>query len=1846
MLTGAVLFPIAVFAGPHEQRTLPDFDKRPAAEAAPVAPEKAAAATTLRARLRGARVEIDAVSDAPEFVGSPHEFLTGPAGEGRAVPRARVQARRADEPHRELKAFLDEYRPLFGHGSEVLAGALVKRDYTNAHNGLRSVVWQQQVDGVPVFGALLQSHVTRRGELVNVASHFLADPAAAATRGTPRRAALLAAPIIPAREAVAVAARNIGEAVQAADLAPQDAPAGAEKKQSFHAAALRDATAHFTWLPMDKGSARLCWEVVLTGRKTGEMFRLLVDAETGVPHLRHCLTNYISEATYRVFTGDSPTPMRPSLATPGTAQPAEDTRALVTLSALNFTASPNGWINDGVNETRGNNVDAHLDLDANNVPDTPRPQGSPDRVFDFPLDLTLQPSTYRDAAVTQLFYWCNWMHDKLYTLGFTEASGNFQNDNFGRGGAGNDAVQADAQDGSGTDNANFSVPGDGSPGRMQMYTFSGPTPNRDGDLDATVILHEYTHGLSNRLVGGGGGISATVTMGMGEGWSDFYALALLSSAGEDPNGNHVVGGYVTKGFNGLTQNYYYGIRRYPYSTDLTKSPLTFKDIDATQASGHAGVTRSPAIGNTATEVHNMGEVWCVTLWEMRANLIAKYGFAGNQLTLQLVTDGMKLSPSNPNFLQARDAIIQADLVDNAGANKDELWAAFAKRGMGASATAPASSTSVGVSEAYDLPDDLNVTPNTGFASDGPVGGPFTVTAKTFTLKNNGAASLPWTATAPSWITLSATSGTLAPAATINVTATLNASAYALPKSVNDDTIAFTNTISARTLPRAAALYIGQPDYFTELFNAASPNDTASKTFTFTPNASDAQYSVTRIAATAFPSDTSTGTLLSLTDDSFATINLAGGASVQLYGTSYTTFYVGSNGYVTFGSGDIEWVESYVTHFNKPRIAALFRDLDPSVRGTVKWKQFADHVAVTWQGVPEYGTGVINSNNFQIAMFFDGRIRITILAKSSTKGLIGLSRGLGFPAGFVKSDFTTYPAPAIALTLPASVGEGAGVLTGQGVITLAQPTVAALTVALASGNPAAVTVPASVIVPAGQSSATFSPMVIDDTKINGTHAATITATATGWLPASRTISVIDNENTNLAITVANVAEGGTAAGTVSISGTLPAALTVALISDNPARVTVPATVTIPAGSTSVGFTTNGVDNTLTDGSASVAVTASATGFTDASGTLTVFDNDLHHFVLSAVGGAQVRGVAFNVTITAVNVDGAPLPGVSGAVNVSASGGVTVTPATATLTAGTATVALTADIFGSGITLGVADGAAHTGASNAFDVTYGVLHHFAWAAIGGPPVTGVPFPVTLTALDVAGNVIANFTGTAALDCGTPTDRTVPVAPVTTGAFTAGVWSGNVTVTQLIDAVTLRAISGAAGGESGVFDVTQPVLTVTPTAGFAASGNFGGPFTPATQTYTLTNSGNGLLQWSVAKNADWLVLSAASGSLAPGASATVTVSLDAAAVNPGGSIDLINFTNPANALGDTTRLAALSVVLPAPVLDPLPMFSGGTTRAVAWNSITGAQTYEAQCSTAPDFSAPPTSSSSSGFIAATAHTFTLLGDGPYYYRVRARHTSGAQNFDSAWSPVLTSHQSATGPAIVVTATHLTTAAVFTITGLAYDPAGIQSLTVNGVAASTTDGFAHWSADVPLAGGSNDLLIEAQNNALAPAGSTKTWNVYRATFTTDFDHDGLADAWEIQYGIDLFDPTGANGALADLSGNGVSNLLKFAFALDPHSTDISGLPVATIEPPAPATPRYLTLRYRRRLTPGPINYVIEVSSDFLTWASAPADYEEIPPAIPTGDGLSETVTVRVLPAIETPDAPARYIRVRVVVP
>jgi uncharacterized repeat protein (TIGR01451 family) len=456
---------------------------------------------------------------------------------------------------------------------------------------------------------------------------------------------------------------------------------------------------------------------------------------------------------------DSPAPLSPTTATPGSGfqAPAIAPTIVSMHTAMDAVASPNGWINDcpgGVctaNETQtiGNNVHAYLDrvggagAGGADQPDTAassvldgagKPTGNPDanaRNRDFlgtaPRDFqtgfipppqggnpeagqtatgagnngTLLVDSYRRGAITQLFYVTNWYHDQLFNLGFDEAAGNFQQTNFSGMGLGNDRVLAEAQDSSGTDNANFSTPPDGQSGRAQMYRFTGPTIDRDGDLDAEILMHELTHGTSNRLIGNGDGLLWNSGGGMGEGWSDFVALSLLNHTNADnPDAQYASGAYATYKLAGFayTDNYVYGIRRFPYSTDNSVNPLTWADVDdvTNDLSGGLppGLLTNLFNDNGGFEVHNVGEIWALTLWEVRSRIIADPAGAngdvptGNQTMLQIVIDAMKLTPINPSFTEARDALIDADCATNACANEQSIWDGFADRGLGYNAVAP------------------------------------------------------------------------------------------------------------------------------------------------------------------------------------------------------------------------------------------------------------------------------------------------------------------------------------------------------------------------------------------------------------------------------------------------------------------------------------------------------------------------------------------------------------------------------------------------------------------------------------------------------------------------------------------------------------------------------------------------------------------------------------------------------------------------------------------------------------------------------------------------------------------------------------------------------------------------------------------------------------------------------------------------------------------------------------------------------------------------------------------------------------------------------------------------------
>ena len=522
-----------------------------------------------------------------------------------------------------------------------------------------------------------------------------------------------------------------------------------------------------------------------------------------------------------------------------------------------------GWQNDGALDytvSRGNNVHAHEDQAANNSnlgvqassTTTPDPlnftyAGQP--------NYTVAPTTagFQQFAITNLFYWNNICHDATYKYGFTEVSFNFQNNNLGRGGLGGDYVQADAQDGSGTNNANFATPPEGNRPRMQMFLFNpapgtltfvvnspasiagpyaavesafspnnllgnvgprtanlvyyndvalttheacvapsnaaalngkialinrgtcnftakvlnaqaagaigvvmvnnapgppivmggGPDPtiitpaimisdvdgatiaaqlsnpfvnvtmsstppgtvNLDGDIDNAVIAHEYFHGVSNRLTGGGTSTACLQNAEQGgEGWSDYnglilttdWSIALITDGfnKKRPIGTYVLGQQPTGA----------GIRLYPYSTNISINPLTYANM---------------GVAPVGTEVHNIGEILCATLWDMTWNIIQTDGInpnffdntvaGGNSVAYKLVIEGLKLQGCSPGYIDVRNGILQADQNLYGGAHYCSIWSAFARRGMGFSASQGSSNSATDQTPAFDLPPAPTIT---------------------------------------------------------------------------------------------------------------------------------------------------------------------------------------------------------------------------------------------------------------------------------------------------------------------------------------------------------------------------------------------------------------------------------------------------------------------------------------------------------------------------------------------------------------------------------------------------------------------------------------------------------------------------------------------------------------------------------------------------------------------------------------------------------------------------------------------------------------------------------------------------------------------------------------------------------------------------------------------------------------------------------------------------------------------------------------------------------------------------------------------------------------------------------
>lgn len=213
---------------------------------------------------------------------------------------------------------------------------------------------------------------------------------------------------------------------------------------------------------------------------------------------------------------------------------------------------------------------------------------------------------------------------------------------------------------------------------IQQKAAAGPT-YLDGSVDNGIIAHEYGHGISNRLIGGPGAAGCVSSFEQaGEGISDFFSLVMTVEEGDQGTDSRGIGNYATaRNASGS------GIRQFPYSTDMSVNPRTYDDLKST-------MSVDPNTMEDVVAIYTVGEIWTSVLWEIYWGFVNRDGLdtswgdenAGNYKAARLAIEGMKMGPCNPSFIDARDAILQADETFYNGGNAGLLWTAFAKRGLG------------------------------------------------------------------------------------------------------------------------------------------------------------------------------------------------------------------------------------------------------------------------------------------------------------------------------------------------------------------------------------------------------------------------------------------------------------------------------------------------------------------------------------------------------------------------------------------------------------------------------------------------------------------------------------------------------------------------------------------------------------------------------------------------------------------------------------------------------------------------------------------------------------------------------------------------------------------------------------------------------------------------------------------------------------------------------------------------------------------------------------------------------------------------------------------------------------
>ncbi|MFC2173703.1 M36 family metallopeptidase [Acidobacteriota bacterium] len=634
----AALFPVLAggFVRPAQEGIVPDFDARERKE--------------ITASLQTPGAELEAMQKRGYLFSI--NRTTGALRSLMALDGNLLDDARSGGPIETARQAVRIHEALLGLSSEGAENLVLESHYRTKHNGIEHVWFVQSYRDIEVFNGRIGVHMDRTGRVFALSSDEIATAFPETVRAD-----------LSAWEAVRIASESVREPFTDRNL-PRELSGVASRLRIFEQSHLgAPPEARLMLFNMGR-AAKPAWVIRIDPASAFASYLVIVDAESGEVLFRKNMMLYGSGLVY---------PSDPE---------TDINRIRVDFGVT--PESPSSWLG-AADVTSGNNVHAYHDPGRAFLffcaDGTPVEIASPSafQEFHYPIDLTQSPETYRDAAISNLFYLNNFIHDYLYRLGFDEQAGNYQIDNFGLGGTAGDQVNAEAQDGwrncenlilpMAVNNANFTPSADGQPGRMQIYVWTIPTPYRDGDLDRDLVVHEYCHGLTNRLVGGPASANSLDNHqggSMGEGWSDFFANSI---AGDD-----IVGEYPT--------GWEIGIRSQPYSV----SAYTFGDLGQIYDGG--------------CEVHYDGEIWATLLWRLQNDYEMIYGTTGRGMFEQNVVDSLKIMAARPSFLDARDAMVQAAI--NNGEDRCLVWQMFASRGMGTDASVAGNGCDQ-VTEGYDVP---------------------------------------------------------------------------------------------------------------------------------------------------------------------------------------------------------------------------------------------------------------------------------------------------------------------------------------------------------------------------------------------------------------------------------------------------------------------------------------------------------------------------------------------------------------------------------------------------------------------------------------------------------------------------------------------------------------------------------------------------------------------------------------------------------------------------------------------------------------------------------------------------------------------------------------------------------------------------------------------------------------------------------------------------------------------------------------------------------------------------------------------------------------------------------------